>query len=175
MNCLQPASAKTFCDQLDGDGTSATTTTRLPTIEEWLMEASRNHTVAYPWGDRPEASCDNCIRLTATNMLPGCGTNFTAAVCTKPSGNSESGLCDMVGNVAEFMGDANGDYLSGQSPTVMNLGGNARGGSFGADIRFIQGFARYEREMIKYPFNGNFTSRNTKVGMRCVWVGGVPH
>jgi len=39
---------------------------------------------------------------TAGSFFGGCGTNTTWPVCSKPLGDSVSGLCDMAGNVAEW-------------------------------------------------------------------------
>jgi len=35
----------------------------------------------------------------------GCGKNGTWPVCSKPAGNTAQGLCDMAGNVAQWVQD----------------------------------------------------------------------
>jgi formylglycine-generating enzyme required for sulfatase activity len=91
MNCVDWHGAKAYCEWAGG---------RLPTEEEWYAEASNGGKRAYPWGDR-EVSCDLAIWGDGNNT-DGCGQDYTWAVCSKTSGNSVSGLCDMSGNVCEW-------------------------------------------------------------------------
>ncbi len=51
----------------------------------------------YPWGNG-----DPCTHA----VISGCGQNnqATARVCSRPSGNTEQGLCDMAGNAWECVG-----------------------------------------------------------------------
>lgn len=87
MNCVDWNGASTFCGWIGA---------RLPTEEEWFAEASARG--PYPWGGDP-ASCSLAVMFQAGS---GCGRGSTSPVCSRPAGNSVSGLCDMVGNVWEW-------------------------------------------------------------------------
>ena len=91
INCVDWNQATAFCAWGGG---------RLPTEEEWYAEASNRSRRQHPWGTE-EVSCDYAIwrERSRTN---GCGKNSTWPVCSKPRGNSASGLCDMSGNVSEW-------------------------------------------------------------------------
>ena len=98
MNCVDWYGADAFCKWAGG---------RLPTEDEWYAEASNGGSREYAWGDeRP--SCERCIMNdgsttgSAGNETLGCGEGHTWPVCSKPSGKSVSGLCDVTGNVWEW-------------------------------------------------------------------------
>jgi|GEM_PF-4865823 formylglycine-generating enzyme required for sulfatase activity len=92
--CLEWSQAKVFSDWVGG---------RLPTEAEWEY-ASRSAGMdwQYPWGNEP-ATCERAVM--ADNTGRGCGRDATWDVCSKPSGNTKQGLCDMIGNVAEWVAD----------------------------------------------------------------------
>ena len=72
---------------------------RLPTEAEWEYAArSAGKERKYPWGDE-DASCANSV------ISGGCGRKATWPVCSKPSGNTEQGLCDMSGNTWQWVQD----------------------------------------------------------------------
>ncbi len=76
---------------------------RLPSEAEWEYAArSGGGDWLYPWGDAV-ANCDRVVWSDVTGV--GCGRNTTWPVCSKKKGNTRHGLCDMSGNVWEWVQD----------------------------------------------------------------------
>ena len=75
---------------------------RLPTEAEWEYAArSRGMEQPYPWG----LEAPSCDHLDYNNdFAEGCEIG-TSAVCTYPDYNTVDDLCDMAGNVAEWVQD----------------------------------------------------------------------
>lgn len=92
-NCVTWHGAKAYCEWLGK---------RLPTEAEWENAAKSGKEQIYPWGDTPEASCDNTVMKSSAN---GCGSNTTSPVGSKPDGASGQGIFDLSGNVAEYTSD----------------------------------------------------------------------
>jgi len=139
MNCVNWHGATQFCAWVGG---------RLPTEDEWYAEASNGGSRQYPWGDT-EVTCDRAIWGDGKNT-DGCGKDSTWPVCSKTTGNSFSGLCDMSGNVWEWTSTPEG------SERVL------RGGSWGNDgSTYLRASGRYGDD----PGVRLYT-----VGVRCVRV-----
>lgn len=81
---------------------------RLCTESEWEYAArSGGRSWKYPWGNKG-ATCERAVISDGGN---GCGKNHTWPVCSKPKGNTVQGLCDMAGNVWEWVQDwSHGSY-----------------------------------------------------------------
>jgi formylglycine-generating enzyme required for sulfatase activity len=122
MNCVSWWEALAFCEWVGG---------RLPTEAEWELAATGG-TRMYPWGDAP-ATCEHAQMF---NGEDGCGTGTTATVCERPAGRTPEGVCDMGGNVWEWVADwyGAGHYAEGatEAPTGPAQGSTRvrRGGSF---------------------------------------------
>lgn len=126
MNCVDYVQALTYAHWVGG---------RLPTEAEWEYAArSGGHDQEFPWGD-DSPSCDIAVMADASGY--GCGTNGTSEVCSREAGNTEQGLCDMAGNVAEWVGDfySAGYYDFGQER-------DPEGPSFG-EYRVVRGGSWY--------------------------------
>ena len=79
---------------------------RLPTEAEWEYAArSGGKQQVYPWGDE-EATCARAVIDDPKVGGRGCVRDATWPVCSKPKGNTTQGLCDMAGNVEEWVEDA---------------------------------------------------------------------
>lgn len=103
---------------------------RLPTKEEWIAEASAEGSRSYPWGEQTP-TCEYAVM--DEGGAAGCGLGLTGPVCSKPMGNSVSGLCDMSGSVWEFVSDSTqsrpqllgGSWLSGLKGGALRADGVA--------------------------------------------------
>lgn len=93
VTCVGWSEARTFCAAVGG---------RLPAEIEWEWAArSQGRAQAYVWGDEP-AGCDRAVFHDAA---PGCGRGEPWPVCSKGAGDSAQGICDLAGNVEEWLED----------------------------------------------------------------------
>jgi len=98
---------------------------RLPSESEWEYAAkSGGKNRKYPWGNQAPTS-----ELAVRN------TNSTMPVCSRPKGNTAQGLCDMSGNVWQWMQDKYQDSYEGAPADGSAFEGAGsyrvmRGGSF---------------------------------------------
>lgn len=87
---------------------------RLPSESEWEYAArSGGKKRNYPWGNE-EPTCDKAVMYG--NGDYGCGSGGTMPVCSKPAGNTDQGLCDMAGNVWQWVQNTYQDSYRG-APT----------------------------------------------------------
>ncbi len=91
VNCVSWHDARTYARWVGG---------RLPSESEWEFAArSRGKDLKYPWG-KARPSC----KLVSMSLTK-CRIKQPQAVCRRPAGNTEQGLCDMAGNVWEWTED----------------------------------------------------------------------
>ena len=106
INCVDWHQAQAYAKWAGG---------RLPTEAEWEYAArSGGRDWKYPWGNE-NATCERAVMDDGSGN--GCGRgNTTWPVCSKPKGNTTHGLCDMAGNVWEWVQDWYHDSYKG-APT----------------------------------------------------------
>jgi formylglycine-generating enzyme required for sulfatase activity len=101
INCVNWFQARDFCEWA---------LARLPSEAEWEYAArGEGQDIAYPWGEE-EPTCYYCVMDDGGD---GCGTDETWEVCGKPDGDSEQGVCDIAGNVFEWVQDCYHDNYNG--------------------------------------------------------------
>lgn len=103
-----PINGVTWFDARAYCGWVANGTKRLPTEAEWEMAARGLTFREYPWGDRPEASCEYTVM--SEGEIGGCGAGTTLSVGSRTRDSSPYGVLDMGGNVSEWVGDWFGEY-----------------------------------------------------------------
>lgn len=159
VDCVDVDQARSFCTWAGG---------RLPTRGEWMEEATSSGERKYPWG-KAEPDCERAVwdppdggtaRVDLDGqewVVPtyrgeaGCGAGGPWPVCSKPSGNSLHGICDLSGNVAEWTSDEV-VLSSGTKQEVV-------GGHWGTQ----KGMIAVTRSWTVRP-----ASRTPRTGIRCV-------
>ena len=116
---------------------------RLPYESDWEMAASAVGTRLYPWGDGVP-SCDRALFAECLQGAP-------VPVCSLTEGQSADGLCDLAGNVAEWMAlDYQADFYSSccadyTCPGDAEFSGeekNVRGGGWLSDAEYLRASSR---------------------------------
>ncbi|MBN2343268.1 MAG: formylglycine-generating enzyme family protein [Deltaproteobacteria bacterium] len=136
INGVSLAQAKQYCQWING---------RLPTEAEWeYVATSQGEYTLNPFGEIP-ADCDYAMVAEGTEIIDyGCETRSTAEVCAKSTGNSTQGVCDLIGNLWEWVEDdwhenytgapANGSAWSDADAAYHVV----RGGSFASEASTLR-------------------------------------
>ena len=117
---------------------------RLPSEAEWEYAAtSAGQAWTWPWGQAEPT----CARAVMDDGGTGCGTQHTAEVCSRSGGNSRQGVCDLAGNVWEWVEDSwHSTYQGGPSDGSARHGGAfskvTRGGSYAYRARWLRAAER---------------------------------
>jgi formylglycine-generating enzyme len=135
INCVSWFQAEAFCEFAGG---------RLPTEAEREYAArSQGQDRTYPWGDEA-ATCERAVMHE--DGVHGCGDRITSPVCSKPAGHSAQGICDLAGNVSEWIYDWFDDYPAEPQvdPTGPESGSDRvrRGGSWNSFANSLRASAR---------------------------------
>ncbi len=134
-----------FVDWYGSDQFCAWVGGRLPSEAQWEFAArSRGVHMTFPWGEAWPA-CDAAVMNDLNYDDQGCGTGLSWPVCGIPAGNTEQNLCDMSGNVWEWVLD---EWHGGYIPAPID--GTAWGtASDGTGIIRGGGYATSDGEMLR--------------------------
>jgi hypothetical protein len=140
MTCVSARGADSLCAWLGA---------RLPTVEELRDAATWGLARATPWGHTPP-SCDTVVMDGAADPYgteAGCLRRAPWPPCSRPAGASREGLCDLLGNVAEWTADV------GPAPGLRRV--------FGGD------FTSRTPSAIEPPPSEPEDRRSVRLGVRC--------
>ncbi len=147
-NCVSWEGARRYC---------AWAGARLPSEAEWEHAANGGEARRFPWGqDLPShevwrANYDGYDGADGEDptIYALDGSPETAPVCSYPAGNSAQGLCDLGGNVWEWVADWFAPYSAAaqRAPTGPRRGSERvlRGGSWGTPAHSLRASGRHWR------------------------------
>ena len=137
--CVDWNQANTFAKWVGG---------RLLSETEWeFIARSGEKSFNYPWGSE-EASCG--LAVMHTGVESGCGFGTPWPVCSKPQGRNHIGLCDLAGNVWEWVTDqyrpSHEKVPTDGSPFVGKGIKVIKGGSFSSNYKELYASTRGQLE-----------------------------
>ena len=137
--CVDWNQAQTFARWVGG---------RLLSETEWeFIARSSEKSFVYPWG-RSEANCSKAVMHTGAKS--GCGFGIPWPVCSKLSGASHIGLCDLAGNVWEWVADQyrpNHEKVPADGKPFLGGGRKVlKGGSFSSNYKELYASTRGQLE-----------------------------
>jgi len=160
--CVSFTAAQAYC-KWDGG--------RLPTEAEWMRAARGHRADVFPWGttlesggdplrgnfgEKPSSGYPNYAVVPETAAWPADGYRGLAPPCSFPAGRSPFGVCDLAGNLSEWVvSDADG--------TVVVLGSSWLDGERGA----LHLGLRYVLPALP-PAMAQGGSSSALIGFRCV-------
>ena len=136
VNCVDWNQATAYCTR---------ESKQLPTEAQWEYAARSGGKPGYnyPWGSADAT----CTRAVMNEAGYGCGQASTWPVCSKTAGNSAQEVCDLAGNVYEWVADAKAPYAADAitDPSVTSgpsrvLRGGACSSSHGYSLRAANRF-----------------------------------
>lgn len=142
INCVDWDQATAYAKWVGG---------RLPTEAEWEFAARGTTGNKWPWGTS-EATCRYAV---ISDGGDGCGRERTWPVCSKASGNTPEGICDMSGNVLEWVQDTYHErYTNAPSDGSAWIDDDkyrmTRGGSWYSEPRMARATVRVHYEPAKH-------------------------
>ncbi len=157
-NCVNWCEADNFCRWVGGE---------LPTEAQWKFaawggrdEEDRDNDEYYPWGTYTP-TCRRAVMNDESGVACGDDNRRPAAGCTIEEGNSPSGICDMSGNLWEWVADEYND-----SPDEKHQWQKGyrmiKGGSLNSRAPEA---LRIEEKSLEHPVKPHSP---TRVGFRCI-------
>ncbi len=129
INCVDWDQANQYAKFMGG---------RLPSESEWEYAArGGGKKQKYPWGD-DAPTCEKAV-INGAGM-DGCAKDTTMPVCSKPAGNTAQGLCDMAGNVWQWVQDK---YLDSYKGAPSDGGAYEGEGRYPGNYRVLRGGTYY--------------------------------
>ena len=148
IGCGRNGNAAVFITWVDAKRHCEESGKRLPTEMEWEKAARGTDGRPYPWG-KEDPDCQHAV-------LSACGNvNYARKPCTRPKGNSPYGLCDMIGNVGEWVLSARDE-----GPDDIHI---YKGGSF------IYPYNPSPWKPYAWKRYRSFPAAEAGIGVRCVW------